>query len=363
MKFNINCLQCGTECITDRKNGKFCSFECNKKWQNNKYATIRRNKNNSKYENVPACLLCGLQSTMLLSHINRIHNLSADEYKTQFNVDDSALYHESYIQQLSDNIKGNKNPAYDHGGKFSPFSEKFIKYEDMINIEKERVISDLYVQVSETRTGNNNDSTKIEYYIKRGASYDESIKLLAERQSTFTLEKCIEKHGTEEGTKIYNDRQERWLASFYNKSEEEIKDINRRKIDNIATSGPAVELFKALQLKFLNKIYKYSDRDTGNREHILYNENTKKHYKIDFMNDEDKKIIEFNGNYFHGNPSMYNETDVLHTTGETYKLVWERDRLRIEELESMGYRVLVIWEYDFKYNRNKIIEECINFLN
>lgn len=363
MQFNIICLQCGIECITDRKNGKFCSKECNKHWQNNKNATIRRNKNNSKYESVPACLVCGLDSTMLLSHINRVHDLSADQYKTQFNVDDSSLYHESYLQQLSDNIKGDKNPAYDHDGKFSPFSEKFIGYDGLDEESKSSKIREVGMKAVNTRTVNHNDATRLEYYIKRGATHDEATKLLAKRQTTFTLEKCIEKHGTERGMKVYNNRQERWLTSFYDKSDEEIKDINRRKIDNIATSVPAVELFRTLQSQFPTKIYKYTDRDTGDREQILYNENTKRHYKVDFIDELDSKIIEFNGNYFHGNPSMYKETDILHTTGEEYKAVWERNRLRIKELESMGYKVLVIWEYDFKYNRDKTIEGCINFLN
>lgn len=90
---------------------------------------------------------------------------------------------------LCDSVKGDKNPAYQHGGKFSPFSDKFI-HADKIDIPE------LYKQVAKTRSDNNNDITTIEYWLKKTeGNLDEAEKLLSERQSTFSLEKCIEKHG------------------------------------------------------------------------------------------------------------------------------------------------------------------------
>ena len=42
---------------------------------------------------------------------------------------------------------------------------------------------------------------KIEYYLKKGLNEEEAKLALKERQTTFSLEKCIKKYGFEEGTK------------------------------------------------------------------------------------------------------------------------------------------------------------------
>lgn len=56
--------------------------------------------------------------------------------------------------------------------------------------------------------------TQLNYWInKLGCTYEEAKKLHSDRQSTFTLEKCIEKYGKEEGTKKFNNRQRKWLKS------------------------------------------------------------------------------------------------------------------------------------------------------
>ena len=58
--------------------------------------------------------------------------------------------------------------------------------------------------------------TSIEYYLKQGYSEAESKKLLSERQSTFTLEKCIKKYGDLKGQKKWKKRQEKWSSSLLN---------------------------------------------------------------------------------------------------------------------------------------------------
>ena len=41
--------------------------------------------------------------------------------------------------------------------------------------------------------------------------------MLKERQTTFTLEKCIEKYGKNEDTEKYNNRQSEWKKKVFNK--------------------------------------------------------------------------------------------------------------------------------------------------
>lgn len=70
---------------------------------------------------------------------------------------------------------------------------------------------------------------RIEKYLKQGFSLEESKQLLKERQTTFSLKKCIEKYGDVEGQRVFNERQFKWQETLNSKSQEEKNDLNRRK--------------------------------------------------------------------------------------------------------------------------------------
>jgi hypothetical protein len=69
-------------------------------------------------------------------------------------------------------------------------------------------------------------------------------------------------------------------------------------------------------------------------------------YKVDAL--KENIIYEFLGDYWHGNPKKFS-SDLLNkqvkkTYGDLYKSTLERLKL----FESIGYKVVYIWEYDFK---------------
>lgn len=72
-------------------------------------------------------------------------------------------------------------------------------------------------------------TVRIEYWIKQGYSKNEAKEKLKERQSTFSLEKCIQKHGEIDGKEIWKQRQEKWQNTLKSKTPEEIEKINRMK--------------------------------------------------------------------------------------------------------------------------------------
>jgi hypothetical protein len=55
---------------------------------------------------------------------------------------------------------------------------------------------------------------QIGYWVKKGFTKDESISMVSKIQSTFSLSKCIEKYGKEEGKIIWEKRQEKWQESL-----------------------------------------------------------------------------------------------------------------------------------------------------
>ena len=72
-------------------------------------------------------------------------------------------------------------------------------------------------------------------------------------------------------------------------------------------------------------------------------------------------IIEFNGDYWHCNPKLYEANDVG-PRRILAKDIWERDRKKLQTALNYGYRVLTVWESDFKKNKEILIEEVIKWI-
>lgn len=69
----------------------------------------------------------------------------------------------------------------------------------------------------------------IEFYLESGYSEEEARKKISKLQSTFSLEKCIKRHGIIKGTEIWENRQIKWQNTLSKKTTEEISDINNKK--------------------------------------------------------------------------------------------------------------------------------------
>jgi hypothetical protein len=125
--------------------------------------------------------------------------VKSEDYKKKY--PNHPIKCESYLKRQSERMKGESNPWFNHNGKYSPYSDKFVG-----NSIKDEVIK----KGIENRKKNNNDTTQLGYYTSRGATEQEAKKLLSKRQSTFSKEKCIEKYGEVEGIKIWKERQDKW---------------------------------------------------------------------------------------------------------------------------------------------------------
>jgi hypothetical protein len=138
-----------------------------------------------------------------------------------------------HSQKAIDKMKGDNNPWHNHGGKLSPFSEKFIKYNELPENEMLERITNTKKKGVVTKNINNNDNTKIEYYTSRGMTVEEANTSLSDRQRTFSLEICIAKHGKNRGREIWTERQLNWQKTLLSKSPDEIESINRSKSTKI----------------------------------------------------------------------------------------------------------------------------------
>ena len=203
-------------------------------------------------------------------------------------------------------------------------------------------------------------TTKIEYYINRGYSEEDAKKKLTERQQTFSLEKCIEKYGESNGQKIWLDRQIKWMNTMNNKSDAEKLDILKRKSSFCKRNYSIVS--QNLFWLIFNNLDSKSDIffKELNSEFVI---SEKKTFIYDFVHKKRKKIIEFNGDYWHCNPIKYNE-NYYHNHLKIYaKERWYNDKIRIEYTESLGYQVLIIWESEYRKTPEETLKKCLDFLN
>lgn len=94
-------------------------------------------------------------------------------------------------------------------------------------------------------------------------------------------------------------------------------------------------------------------------------ENKRRYYYdftlIDRVNNN-KKIIEFNGDFFHCNPKIYNENFINPCNKICAKKIWEQDEIKIAAAKHFNYDVKFVWESDMIENETKMINECVSFL-
>jgi hypothetical protein len=307
-------------------------------------------------EELPKCKICGKQGKSLQNHIKRIHNMSVKEYYDKFSCNKDDVFSKSTLKKFSDSNKGEKNPAYNHNGRYSPFSKNFIKYDNLTDEEKEIAIQSYKNKVMNTkknepwRKGNNN----IEYFIHKGYSEEEARVLLKERQTTFSLEKCIQKHGKKKGTEIWQARQEKWQCTLNSKPIEERERINKAKTFKRGFSQISQKLFwdlygevkqDFLDIRFA-QLHKGKNDDSGkNHEHVIFFDDNSCAL-ADFFVSDSNKIIEFDGDYWHGEERGNQQ----------------RDKERDDKLIEAGYQVLHIKERDYKTDPSIVIKECKEFL-
>ena len=74
-------------------------------------------------------------------------------------------------------------------------------------------------------------------------------------------------------------------------------------------------------------------------------------WNIDVVIPSAKLVIELFGDSWHMNPKRYSATDVNSFTRKTAAHIWEHDKRKIEALNELGYEVVIVWETDWKMQR------------
>lgn len=82
---------------------------------------------------------------------------------------------------------------------------------------------------------------------------------------------------------------------------------------------------------------------------------------FDFYVPKYNLLIEYNGDYWHCNPELYDE-NYYHKKKRMKSIdIWEYDSKKIELSEKYGYNLEVVWERDYKTNPNIIFDKISKY--
>jgi len=348
------CKYCKVEVKTKSNNAKFCSIECRDK---NKFEEKQREllEGVEDYDYV-IDRWNGYATTRIYGHwFKSMHpNKTTEEYRQEFpdtklqcdklNEKNGQFMKEAkYREAQRQRMLGENNPNHttkttkEQRQSKSPFSKKFKGYNN--EEDRQRFIDSVDY-------GSIVKSSDLEWWIEKcNGDVERAKELYKERQTTFTLEKCIKKYGKDEGTQIYNDRQKKWLTNLYLNFEEygDGRSPQSKWVNNIK------EELKLVDFKIPSKEKWIRGKGTNSKA-----------YSVDLT--IGNKMIEFNGDYWHMNPNKYNENDFNRTKQMKAIEIWQYDTDKIKLAESHGYEVLTVWESEYHTNREETIQKCIQFL-
>lgn len=210
---------------------------------------------------------------------------------------------------------------------YTASSEYFEKEKGMSKAEVKQYHKDRAVTLANlvTRYGKTDGASRYVEYCKTQAYVGCDINYF------------IEKYGEVDGVKIYNN-------------------LTIKKLDNSVTSYKiskiSIKLFDTLSTD--GSLY-------GRDEFIIQLDNNT--YYLDFLNPSTKKVIEFNGDYWHANPIIYKAHDIIHKDKNiTANDIWIKDKKRLDNIKLLGYDVMVVWEKDFRIDSDIVIKKCKEFL-
>lgn len=283
------------------------------------------------------CLICGFESNIsLISHITRKHQITCVEYRKLFNVQ---VLQRATKQIIENNRNAQKkrleNP--ENLKKFlnwrsTPVEIKHWTKKGFSEEEAKQKISEFQSKIS--KKGNNPKTNELRRKKYSGDNNPMSLKSIADRHSVSITEasKLTPCHG------LFGENH-----PFFGK---------KHTLDSLKKISSAHHLSKpSWRSKLEEDLAKYC-MTLGSIECNF----SIKQYNVDILFQHQKLIIEFFGDFWHMNPKKYAYDFIHPIMKKSTKEVNDRDSKKIESLEKLGYKVFVIWESEWRNNKEQIKE-------
>lgn len=327
-----SCQVCGVS-ITYKGLG-FHPYCCNNHYQN------ARAQADIKSEDKRQCELCKMYfigAQGLSNHLTREHKLSEL---------DKQQYYDKHFKKPGEGVCKwcNDNTSFyniENGYReFCYNTECSVKWHNA-NENRHQLCGD---KISASQIANQNKPNQVGYWMKKGCNEEQAKTLVREKQTTNSVENIQkrEKCTLAEAKEIRQQITKKWLDSmprqnFSNISQDLFWEVCKRGNFNLEDC-----LFASNN----NGIRDY----TKNRE---YRQTTQfSTYSLDFYIPKLNKCIEFDGSYWHSNRS------IGRGNASYYKY---REEQIIEA--NKGIQIMHIKEDQYNADKEKVIQQCLDFLN
>lgn len=179
-----------------------------------------------------------------------------------------------------------------------------------------------------------------------------------------TLDNMIKKYGLVLGTEKYESYCQKQSYAGVTKEyfiEEYGQKIGMEKyIDmSIKKSQSCIHNTSKVSDSCIDIISKNIHSNNSKVEYPIYSDKHDRVFVYDYIDFENMICVEFNGDFWHMNPNIYNESDVNSVSGKTAKQIWQSDldkrNALIKTFPNIKY--IVIWESVYnKSNEQQIID-------
>ncbi len=247
----------------------------------------------------------------------------------------------------------------------------------------------------------NNGNKHVNYYLIRGYTEEESNEMVSRVQSSINkkgnrpevIKKRVEswkrntsKIKTQRGKEFYRlkglseeeintklqQRNDKWMKSLNEYVERTGEDLNKKKscgfivLSSLYGEEKANEIIKSRitngrsgSISSIEKKY-FEELGDGWKTQLVLKKDDGNVFLYDFYNETEKRIIEFQGDYWHCNPMKY-KASYYHPQKRLYaKEIWDIDKYKKSVAESHGWMVEYVWETDYKLKTRIQSDYAIN---
>lgn len=369
---------------------------------------MSRQETNSS-EQIPECQICGMTSRNLITHITRTHKISCSEYASQYPGSKIFLVRkkekklsqrqqhvielkslgtspltcrlcgfESYMSLTSHITKIHKFSMAEYRKKFP---EDVIQRGCPTTNEKNRIAQKERLKNPDLREKWDKQRflppTMKEFWIKKGLSEtDAEIKAreMRDRISKIPVSASTRSKLSEKSRGIKNPMSIESIAARHHVTPDEASAFTPcyRRSGSLHPMYGKHHTEESLQ-KIANADHLKRPKWSSKGEKELANfcnslgvtyENVKiGRYNVDVLFAEKKLIVEYFGDLWHMSPRRFEKDQYHYLTRKTACQVWERDHKKMENFVSIGYKILVIWESDWKNDRVSCEEKITDAYN
>jgi len=298
------------------------------------------------------CKICEFSCSRGGGHIKAKHNISTMEYLKQYeNLDVIDLYSQGFsAQQIADTIK-DKNLGV------SPIKKDVLVYLRNNNIDIRNTSEAIKCWIDKTGGVWNKGLTKNEHpsimkYAKSRMGHNNPYFLMKEdsREKTrwweYKTDIEIKQIRQKIGDNLKQQYKEGKLIPYSTINPEWAKQTLQKRLEGYRQyliSGNKHKFGNPSQAEkeICNILEEYNIRYV--KQFTIANK-----YSCDLLLPDHNIVIEYYGTYWHCDPRKYEQGYFNQKKNKTAQQIWEYDKIREHHIIENGYKLVIIWEEDFK---------------